>query len=181
MSLDEDLHLNLPKDIKYESVEFEIIYNNNLDNKEKYSDYCVGNESYKIGENEFLFSNGFVCWNTSKDGLGKDFLVNEEVIINQDLVLYAVWKSNKPEVQTIYEADYMITGFGVPNSEIKIFYPRGSVVDVSVNDSGSWICIIPSFESPIVKYSEIKIIQIEKNMQQSDSVVVKVLPNIKSQ
>ena len=194
MNNKDDLYLNIPTNVKKisnnleevvtensqsDDEEYEIKYINTL-TVEEYIDYCKKNESYKIKDNVFDNSYEFICWNTNADGSGEEYLSSTMIKIENDLFLYSIYKSEKPQIQPIYENDYMITGFGQIDSEIEIIYPNGSITNTTVNKSGSFINIIPSSEVPIKSHSNVKIRQKEKNMLYSDKVIISVIPNLKS-
>lgn len=52
--------------------------------------------------------------------------------------------SRPPVINTVLEADFLITGTGIPGASIAVRLADGVVVNAEVTDAGTWFVIVPS-------------------------------------
>lgn len=72
-----------------------VTYHDNSDGKTMVESALLG-ENYLVKEvsaANFTMTDGtFVCWNTSADGTGKDYYPGDQIVITENLQLYAKWQ-----------------------------------------------------------------------------------------
>lgn len=100
-------------------------FDNSCTNKEKY-DYELGSKIAIINNNVELAGYTFRSWNTLADGNGKDYFANNEIVLNEDLILYPIYTQN---------FTYKINNYEVNENEnyISKIKPNTSITDILTN------------------------------------------------
>lgn len=90
-------------------VEYASNYPSELGITKEYKREASASPNYVIkGEQFVLDGYEFIGWNTSLDGLGKQYLAGDSIILEENITLYAQWK--KIEVVTIFYGDVNLNG-----------------------------------------------------------------------
>lgn len=95
-SLTKDVYGVSSTEFKYLTKSFEIKYvaNGGSGNMQSTStEYYV---ETTISENDFINNTQFLGWNTQADGKGVTYAEGEEVLLENNLILYAQWKTDNP-------------------------------------------------------------------------------------
>ena len=131
MSYEDEQLISITEDItlyaQWEKIKVKITYclDDSCTNKEKY-DYELGSKIAIINNNVELAGYTFRSWNTLADGNGKDYFANNEIVLNEDLILYPIYTQN---------FTYKINNYEVNEKEnyISKIKPNTSITDILTN------------------------------------------------
>ena len=100
ITLNEDLTLYA----QWSEVIYRAEYHSNTADNETYTENIGSGETYAIISCPFSYDGlSFIGWNTSSDGSGTAYEVGQEMVVNDDITLYAQWEASSHKV--IYRAN----------------------------------------------------------------------------
>lgn len=105
--------------------------------------YASGESFYAEGNSGSLVKGAYYTFVGWQDITGTYFEREKYDIASADVVLYALWRLEAPEINAVVSVDKEITGQGQPNAKVKVTFPDGSTGTTIVDSDGNWSLDVP--------------------------------------
>lgn len=152
-----------------------ITYHANQGSQESVTTVSKEGRQVPLLSNMFSFvGHTFVEWNTSPFKRGHVYYPGDVIEVKGEISLYAIWKSEVPILHPFTIKNHILSGEGVPNSQIVVIFPNMYHVDTVVPAHGHFEIEIPPLAKPLEIGEVISVYQTEYNMYKSDAIKVNI-------